>query len=266
MQNAGKLREKWRRGEVPVGSGISFADPAISEAMANVLDFVFIDMEHNALSLETVQSHIMAAQGTDAAALVRVPWNDPVLIKPVLDIGADGIVIPLIRTAEDAKRAVEACMYPPDGVRGFGPRRPLKYGLIQDIDYCRKANESILVIPQIEHIDAVNNLDEILAVPRLDAVLIGPNDLSGSMGLLGQTTHPDVVAAIETTVQKCRQAGVYVSIGLANDPDLLIKWIDKGIQWVQAGVDWALLMNSVVTVSTRVREHVQSMGSAPADE
>jgi len=260
MENAGKLREKWSRGQIPVGSGISFTDPAICEALANVLDFVFIDMEHNALSLETVQSHIMATKGTDAAALVRVPWNDPVLIKPVLDIGADGIVVPLIRTAADARLAVQACMYPPDGIRGFGPRRPLKYGLIQDIDFCRIANETILVIVQIEHIDAVNNLDEILAVPGLAAVVIGPNDLSGSMGLMGQTTHPDVVSAIETTVNKCREAGVYVSIGLANDPDLLIKWIDKGMQWLLAGVDWALLMSSVLDVSTRVREHVQASG------
>ena len=264
MENAGKLREKWRRGLVPVGSGITFTDPTVSEALANVLDFVFIDMEHNALSLETVQGHVMATKGTDAAALVRVPWNDPVLIKPVLDLGADGVVVPLIRTAADARLAVRACLYPPDGIRGFGPRRPLKYGLVKDRDYCQKANETILPIVQIEHIDAVNNLDEILAVPGLAAALVGPNDLSGSMGLMGQTNHPDVVSAIETVVLKCREAGIFVSIGLANDPDLLIKWVDKGMQWLLMGVDWTLLMQSTISVSTRMREHV--MGASAASQ
>ena len=259
MENADKLRRKWQEEQLPIGCGISFSDPAIAEAMSNVLDFLFIDMEHNALSLETVQAHIMATRGSDAAALVRVPWNDPVLIKPVLDIGADGICVPLIRTADDARLSVQSCLYPPDGIRGFGPRRPLKYGLVKDRDYCQVANKKIIVIVQIEHIDAVNNLDEILAVPGVTAVLVGPNDLSGSMGLMGQTNHPDVVSAIETTVAKCRKAGVFVSIGLADNPDLLIDWVDKGMQWILAGVDWAVLMGGILSVSTRLREHFQKM-------
>src|SRR5690349_5470490 len=128
LSNAGPLTDKLRRGQVCLGTTITFADPTVTEALCGVLDFVWIDMEHNPLSLEAVQGHIMATKGSDTTPLVRVPWNDPVLIKPVLDIGAAGVIIPLIRTADDARRAVAACRYPPDGIRGFGPRRPSNYG------------------------------------------------------------------------------------------------------------------------------------------
>src|SRR5436305_2876032 len=123
MQNAQKFRDKLNAGQVCYGSFITCTDPTITEALCGVSDFVWIDTEHNALSLETVQGHLMATNGTNTAALVRVPWNDPVLIKPVLDIGADGVIVPLVRTADDVRRAVTACRYPPDGVRGYGPRR-----------------------------------------------------------------------------------------------------------------------------------------------
>ena len=116
MENAVKFREKLSNGQVPLGCGVSFKDPTVTELFSHVLDFVWIDMEHNALSLESVQDHIMATRGSDSAAIVRVPWNDPVLIKPVLDIGADGIIAPLVRSAEDVELAVSACRYPPLGL------------------------------------------------------------------------------------------------------------------------------------------------------
>src|SRR5207253_3124908 len=125
--HANSFREKLRQGQVCLGTVISFTDPTVTEALCPVLDFVWIDMEHNALSLETVQAHIMATKGSDTTPLVRMPWNDPVLIKPVLDIGAAGVIVPLVRTAEDVRRAVAACLYPPEGIRGFGPRRPSNY-------------------------------------------------------------------------------------------------------------------------------------------
>src|SRR5713226_4003575 len=167
MENANKFRDKIDRGQVCIGTIITCTDPAITEALCSVSDFVWIDTEHNALSLETVQAHLMATKGTDTACLVRVPWNDPVLIKPVLDIGADGVIVPLVRTADDVRRAVAACRYPPLGIRGYGPRRPSDYGRHGGPEFCKAANEAIIVIVQIEHIDAVNNIDEILAVPGL---------------------------------------------------------------------------------------------------
>src|SRR5437667_9567128 len=186
MENARKFMEKIRRGQVCLGTGISFTDPTVTEALSTILDFVWIDMEHQPLTIETVQAHIMATKGTDTAPLVRVAWNDPVLIKPVLDMGAAGVIVPLVRTAEDVHRAVAACKYPPDGVRGYGPRRPSNYGRTGGPDYIRAANAAILPIVQIEHVDAVNHIEEILAVPGLATVVIGPNDLAGSLGHMGE--------------------------------------------------------------------------------
>jgi 2-keto-3-deoxy-L-rhamnonate aldolase RhmA len=149
MENALKFREKMRNGQVCFGTGITFTDPTVTEALSGSLDFVWIDMEHSGLSLESVSNHILATKGTEAAPLVRVQWNDPVLIKPVLDIGAAGVIVPMIRTAEEAEKAVSACLYPPKGLRGFGPRRPSDYGRRFGPDFCRKANEAILVFAQL---------------------------------------------------------------------------------------------------------------------
>jgi len=261
MENALKLREKLRRGQIPLGTSVTFTDPAITELFSHTLDFAFIDMEHNALTLETVQAHIMATKGSDTAALVRVPWNDPVLIKPVLDIGADGIVAPLIRTVEDVEQAVAACIYPPAGIRGFGPRRPIQYGRIDDAEYCQRANNEIICIVQIEHIDAVNAIKDIVQVPGLTAIMIGANDLAGSMGQMGNPKHPDVQNAIETVVSAAGDAGVFPGIGLADDPEAILHWMDKGIQWVVMGVDWAHLARAIDTSADRLRQSIGKPGA-----
>src|ERR1700722_5459016 len=194
------FREKMSRCEVCIGTAITFYDPAISEALAGDLDFIWIDAEHNAPSLETIQLHLMAVQGTSTFPVVRVAWNDPVLLKPVLDIGAPGVVIPLIRTAEDAKLAVSACRYSPEGIRGFGPRRASRYGRDSGPEYCRNANESIMVNVQIEHAEAVKNLGAIRGTEGLSGIVIGPNDLAGSMGHPGRPDHPDVQKSIDTVI------------------------------------------------------------------
>jgi len=255
VDQAAKFREKLAQRRTCLGTVITFTDPTVTESLCQVLDFVWIDMEHNALTLETVQAHIMATKGSDTTPLVRVAWNDPVLIKPVLDIGAAGVIVPLIRTAEEARRAVAACLYPPEGIRGFGPRRPSNYGRLGGPEFCRAANAGILPMVQIEHIQAVENIDEILAVPGLASIVIGPNDLAGSMGHMGMPRHPDVIRAIETVIGKARKKGVLVGIGIGDDPDILIEWVDKGINWLAMGGDFSLLLRAARDVSGRVREH-----------
>lgn len=255
VQNAPKFLDKLRQGQVCLGTTISFTDPTVTDALCNVLDFVWIDMEHNALSLESVQAHVMATKGTNTAALVRVAWNDPVLIKPVLDLGAAGVIVPMVRTAEEARRAVAACRYPPGGIRGFGPRRPSNYGRLGGPEFCQEANDTVLVNVQIEHIDAVRNIDEILAVAGLASIVIGPNDLSGSMGIMGQPHHPDVLQAVETVVRKARTAGVFVGIGSGDDPEALIGWVDRGIQWLAMGADFTLLLGAASRIAGLVRQH-----------
>src|SRR6202451_2088998 len=172
MPKLDPFREKMLRGEVCLGTTITFTDPAVTESLADDLDFVWIDAEHNALSLETIQLHLMAVRNSTTFPVVRVAWNDPVLLKPVLDIGAPGVVVPLIRTPEDARLAVAACLYPPEGVRGFGPRRASRFGREGGPEFCRQANETIMVNVQIEHAEAVRNADAILAAEGLSGIVI----------------------------------------------------------------------------------------------
>src|SRR5579872_2601674 len=218
MPETGNFLSILRAGGVCLGAGISFTDPTVTEALSSVVDFLWIDMEHSPLSIEAVQAHVMAAKGSRATPLVRVAWNDPVLIKTVLDVGAAGIIIPMVRTADEARRAVAACKYPPEGIRGFGPRRPTDYGRRGGPEYCRAANADVIVIPQIEHIDAVRNLDEIIKVPGITSLLIGPQDLAGSMGHMGEPQHPEVWAAIDTIIEKARRAKMFVGAGTGGDP------------------------------------------------
>lgn len=266
MENANKFRDKIRRGQVCLGSFVTGTDPTVTEALCSVFDFVWIDTEHNALSLEAVQGHLMATKGSDTASLVRVPWNDPVLIKPVLDIGADGVIVPLVRTADDVRRAVAACLYPPDGIRGFGPRRASSYGRQRGPEFCRLANQSIFIVVQIEHIDAVHNLDEILTVPGLTSIVVGPNDLAGSMGFMGQPTHPDVISVIETIVAKTRKTNVYASVSVGGGPDEFVAWARRGVQWLPIGGDVSFMLSAADQVSGQVRDHLRratGTGSVP---
>jgi 2-keto-3-deoxy-L-rhamnonate aldolase RhmA len=258
MQITGEFSEKLRQGRHCLGTCISFSDPTVTEALCGLLDFVWIDMEHNPLTLEAVQAHIMATMGSATTPLVRVPWNDPVLIKPVLDIGAAGVIVPLIRTAEEARRAVAACLYPPAGIRGFGPRRPSNYGRLSGPEFCQAANDRVIVIVQIEHVEAIHNLDEILAVPGLTSVVIGPNDLAGSMGHIGEPQHPKVRKAIESVVERAGRHGMPVGLAIGDDPGPLIEWVDKGVQWLAMGNDVSLLLRSATQVAEQVRAHITS--------
>jgi 2-keto-3-deoxy-L-rhamnonate aldolase RhmA len=179
----------------------------------------------------------MAIKGSDAAALVRVPWNDPVLIKPVLDIGADGVIVPMVQTAEDVAQAVAACRYPPLGIRGFGPLRPLDYGRRNVKEVCKTADETLIVTVQIEQAAAVENIDEILAVDGLTSIAFGPNDLAASLGYPFQPQHPAVFETIQTVIDKARAADVAVGISVGADLALLCRLVDMGVQWLSIGVD-----------------------------
>jgi 2-dehydro-3-deoxyglucarate aldolase/4-hydroxy-2-oxoheptanedioate aldolase len=257
MLRAIRFRDKLGRHEICLGTVVSCNDCTITEALSRDLDFIWLDAEHGAMPLDSLQAHILATCGTNAAPIVRVAWNDPVLIKPVLDMGAEGIIVPMVRTVEDAQRAVAACKYPPEGVRGFGPRRPSAYGRLGGPEFCQRMNDSVLVILQIEHIDAVNAIENMVAVPGVSSVVLGPNDLSGSMGLLGQPRHPDVLAAIGKVIDACRKAGMPVGMGIGNDPAVINEWIAKGVEWVAMGNEYSLLITALDQVSRQVREFVQ---------
>lgn len=177
MQNVAK--QKLQSGETIVGAFIAFPHPDVCEWLAHLgFDWLILDMEHGPLSFEIVQRMIQAMKGTNCAPLVRPPTNNDADIKRVLDLGAYGIVAPMVNTREDAERAVKACRYPPHGVRGFGPRRPLKI----DPDYLSTVESQLLVMALLETVQAIDNSAEILSVEGIDAGIIGPFDLSFDMG------------------------------------------------------------------------------------
>ena len=260
VENAHYFREKITDGSVALGTCVTIADPVVTEALARVLDFVWIDMEHNPLTLDRVLGHLMATKGSRTTPLVRVAANDPVLVKPVLDIGAAGVIIPLVRTADDVRAAVAACRYPPQGVRGFGPRRPSNYGGIGSLEFCQRANQEIITIVQIEQRQALDNLDEILTVEGLTSIVVGPNDLAASLGHTGQPWHEENIAAIETIIKKARAAGVPMGLATADDPKLLDRWVDQGVSWLAIAADYGLMLRAARESVDHVRQH-QKRGS-----
>jgi len=257
VENAHFFRDKLAAGKALLGTCITFSDPTVTEALSQVLDFVWIDTEHNPMSLADVQGHLMATKGSQTVPLVRVPANDPVLVKPVLDIGAAGVIVPLVKTADDVRAAVAACRYPPEGVRGFGPRRPSGFGTRGGPEYCELANRTIITIVQIEQREALENIDEILAVPGLGSVVVGPNDFAASLGYTGQPRHPEVVKAIETVIARSRAAGVPMGLATGEEPAALVEWIEKGVNWLSIAADFALLLRRATDVTKQVREQAR---------
>ncbi len=253
MENAVHFRRKIQGREPCLGTCVTFTDPTVTEALTTVLDFVWIDAEHGPLSVAAVQGHIMATRGSQTTPIVRVAWNDPVLIKPILDAGAAGIIVPLVRTAEETKRAVAACRYPPEGIRGYGPRRPGRYGTAGGPDYCRQANESIIVIVQIEHIEAVRNIDEILAVEGLTTIVIGSQDLAASLGHRAEPRHAEVLQAIDTVIARAAKAGIPVGMALGDRPEIYCEWHAKGVSWFAVGADFLLLQQAAADAVARIR-------------
>jgi len=222
-----------------IGGHVFLTDPSISEAMAGYgYDFIWIDGEHGPFDKEKLLAHIVATNAGGAAALVRVPANDPVLIKPVLEMGPDGIIIPMVLNAEEARKAVSACLYPPAGIRGFGPRRANRYGMIPIGSYLESADRAFLKIIQIEHIAAVRDIEAILGVKGLDAIIIGPNDLSASIGKLGKLKDPEVVALYDKIVGACRRLSMPCGVSIGpGDEGFIREWIARGIDFISCGDD-----------------------------
>jgi 4-hydroxy-2-oxoheptanedioate aldolase len=216
------------------------AHPTVAEVMGlSGFDWLAIDMEHGIVGLEAVQTLIQVLAATPAASVVRVPWNEPVVVKQVLECGPVGIMFPQVNTAEQAEAALRAVRYPPQGIRGIGCQRAAGFGAWFD-DYLRNANGQQMVIIQIEHTQAIENLDAILRVEGVDVVFIGANDLSASMGLLGQPHHPKVQEVISRVLASARRAGVVAGL-VAADADDANRRFAEGFQFVAIGHDVGLL-------------------------
>ncbi len=240
--NAHKFRDRFASGQKQMFTGITIADPAVTEMLSDSTDGFWIDLEHNPTNLETMLAMLIAARAGGTPAFVRVPANDDGWIKRVLDSGAEGIICPQAEDAEAARRFVTACRYPPMGRRGFGPRRPTNYGRSGGQQFLDEANKNLVVLLQIETVGSLEQLDEIVQLEGLDGLVVGPNDLSGSLGYMGQVDHPDVLAAIERISTTAHAAGLSVGIGMGADAAQAQRAFELGVDWVQCGNDFEYMI------------------------
>ena len=238
-----ELKARLKRGEKTVGAWITIPHMDVSEALSTLpFDWFVFDQEHSALDDQITQELIQAMKG-EVTPIVRVAWNDMVMIKKALDTGVEGIIIPWVNSKEDAVKAVKFCKYPPEGVRGCGPRRTI----LLDPDYLKTVNDELLIIVQIETQEAVKNAEEIMSVDGIDAFFVGPFDLSSSMGLMGQIEHPKVREAIERVFEAGKNAGI--ASGIWQGAGMSIRErLEEGWQMVALGMDINFLMDGARSI------------------
>jgi 2-keto-3-deoxy-L-rhamnonate aldolase RhmA len=247
------LKDALRQDKPLIGTLVTTASPEAAEMLALAgFDWLFIDLEHGSLSIQDAQRAIQAVAGR-SLTLVRVPDATAENIKRVLDTGCDGIIAPHVNAAEEARRIVALAKYPPDGERSAGLGRAQGYGL-NFADYIASANEQMVIVLQIEHKDGVANVDEILEVPGIDALFIGPYDLSGSMGILGQVSDARVVAAIDKVRAACAAANMPLGIFCAT-AERASAAIRTGARLIAVGTDLSHMANSARTTLEVVRQH-----------
>lgn len=248
-----QLKSKLARNALTIGSWVTLGHPAIAEIMAAAgFDWLVLDMEHSVLELSEVQMLIQVLDGQQCPAIVRLTSNHPDQIKRVMDAGAAGVMVPMVKTAADAEAAVQAVYYPPRGRRGVGLARAQGYGA-RFQEYRHWLEDNAIIVAMIEHIDAVNAIDSILSVPGIDAYIIGPYDLSGSMGRPGELDYPDVESAIEQVREAGRRLGKPGGIHVVEpDPEALRRNIDAGFNFLGYGLDIRIL-------DTLCRGHMQNI-------
>jgi 2-keto-3-deoxy-L-rhamnonate aldolase RhmA len=207
LEKARRFKEKLKRNEVCLGAQIALSDPTVAEIFGRAgFDWLILDTEHSAQTLLTVRGMLQAVAGNDAVALARPLKFDADEIRRFLDLGSPGVLCPFIETGEEAKALVRACRYPPAGIRSWGPRRAAGYGF-DTVAYAAQANASMICITIIESKKAVDNIDEIVSVESVDGVIIGPLDLSISLGCFQKFDDPRYLEAIEKVRKACRKIG-----------------------------------------------------------
>lgn len=248
-----RLRDVFERGGVILGAIVTSPSVSVVQTMARSgLDFVLIDLEHGAIALNDVHAMIAATAGTPLVPLVRVPERAAWHAKAPLDLGAMGICFPMTARREDAEAAVKAVRYPPLGERFWGPfYAPLRWDLSMR-DYLERADQEVLAIGTIEHIDALRTIREVLATPGLDLVFIGPGDLANSMGLKGQADHPTVHAAIDQLESAILESSVVLG-GVAPSTERANEMIARGYRALVVGFDWSLLQRGIASIVDGVK-------------
>lgn len=225
----------------PIGTWVMSASPLVAEALGHAgFDWGLIDMEHSPIDMGDVVHLLQAVGNTKMVPVVRVPWNDAVTVKRVLDAGATSVMFPFVQDAGEARQAVASTRYPPDGVRGMaGMSRASRYGTVAD--YARVANREMGVVVQLESPGALDRLEEIAEVPGVDAMFVGPADLAAGMGHVGQPMHPQVMERMTRAARRCAELGMPIGT-VADDVRAAAQYRAAGFTFVALGADLGLLM------------------------
>jgi 2-keto-3-deoxy-L-rhamnonate aldolase RhmA len=252
------LRQKLQSNQKVLGAWISLTDPVAAQIMIDAgFDFLLIDMEHSAFNLETLQLILLLFRGQPVCPLVRVTWHERSWVKWALDCGAEGVLFPNVCSAEEARQAIALCRYPPDGIRGYFPRAASNF-LKNKADYLSDVNQRIHAWIQIEDINAVGRLDEIFAVPGIDGVLIGPADLSLSMGILGQYDDPRFVDALQRILAAGQKHNIHIGYPADDNAANALKLLRLGCQVATIGMDWDLMAQAASTRLQDVRQGLKA--------
>ena len=249
---ANSFKRAINEGRMQIGLWSSLASNVAAEVIAGSgFDWILIDNEHAPNEVSNVLAQLQAMAANPVMPVVRPAWNDPVLIKRFLDIGAQSFLIPMVQDADEANRAVAATRYPPAGIRGvaLGPRAN-RYGRVEN--YFARAADEICVLVQVETRQAVAEIEAIAAIDGIDGIFIGPSDLSADMGFLGQPSHPDVKSTIEDAVARILECGKAAGI-LTGNEDEAKHWLKRGCTFVAVGSDLALLARQSEALAARFR-------------
>jgi len=250
--HAPDFRALLRSGRPRIGTWVTFVDPGLAEAIAGSgVDFLAVDGEHGLVDVGTLGPILAATRGAGIPMLFRVAENEQARIQHALDSGAGGVIVPRIRSAADAARAGAATRYPPVGTRGIAPRRASDYGR-SGAEYLAGANDLVTCCIQIETREALMDLDAILGVPGVDAVIVGPNDLAGSLGHPGELDHPQSVAAVAAVRERASARGVGVGIHVKSAAEARRR-IAEGFDFVTVGTDYGHLVGAVDAMVAAVR-------------
>ena len=248
-----RLKRALAAGQKQIGFWLTLASPNATEIAATAgFDWLLIDMEHSPNDLNDVIHHLRAAVGGTAEPVVRIPWNDPVAVKRLLDIGVRSLMFPYVQSVDEAKRAVAATRYPPAGIRGIaGTTRATAYGRVKD--YAKTAASEICVVVQAETVKALDAASDVAKVDGVDCVFIGPNDLSASMGQIGNMGAPDVQAAIARGIERIRAGGKAAGI-LEFKEDSARKYLAAGFQMIAVGGDGGMLARGTEAMAQRFKQ------------
>ena len=233
------FKQRLKNGELLIGTFYTITSPDVAELLTIAgFDWLFVDMEHSPFTVQDVQRVVQITE-SKCPCVVRVPSDDDVWLKKILDTGAAGILVPHIRSAKQVEQIIKSCKYPSVGDRSVGVGRAQGYGLRLQ-EYIERANEDIAVIMQVEDVEGVENIEEIIRVPGVDGIFIGPYDLSGSMGKLGKVRDDDVLSEIDKVSDACKKVNIPLGV-FGVSVEHLSYYIDRGFTLIAAGADTLFL-------------------------